>query len=746
MSFLLIQFLLVLVIFPGALLGIAFATWRRRSFRRLQVNLWWVTTLSLWGVWATRLLTLYLGRDFDVVVRYYWRVGSNYPLSFASLGVLITTLFYLGRSQRRPKIIYYTLSAVLILVAFLLDPALWPYDIPAFAFVDVEVTHFGIWAVVWSLSVLVPLLLAWLIAEQSLRTVPQSLYRNQVAYWFTAVTIAFVGTVLALLQSSFLPQQIGTILLGVAGLIGMLAVTQGQLANLRIIIGQIGWQIGRISLLTAVLLAGLVALFALLGIQGVELATLFAASVIFAIVLFIGAFLLSSLANYWWDDSDANLDYVRQQFQIGGSLLPLAELTQLFRQVIHGRLQTEDCWLLNVQEAPGGGVLLTSLHDGGEDFEPVVLQGENPFVQYLYMQTSPLMQQDIDDLYTFNEMVADERRAIAAWQKQIHIPIRSNTRLVALLSLGPKYTNEAYDRHDFAFLEDFAAQMGNLLVQSRQIHALRRISADVFERNLSLAQERRRLKELVALYEQFSALLSPELRRPFTQLEVELRQLESQIEQASSATLSTKVGGLGGSDSVSSSSLGTMRGQVDESQAMVDNLIAIASHLEKQSQFEFGLVYVDGAIRAAMYQLRPMAEARRVRVELDVRGKILPVWGDESRLQEAVQQLIHNAIKFNRINGQVQIICQMVRTEIQVQVVDYGVGIPSERMQDLWQGLTKLFGTDGKAGRRRTRIGLPLVKFIVQSHGGRVASRSTYGSGSTFTIHLPTVLEEIEEL
>ena len=146
-----------------------------------------------------------------------------------------------------------------------------------------------------------------------------------------------------------------------------------------------------------------------------------------------------------------------------------------------------------------------------------------------------------------------------------------------------------------------------------------------------------------------------------------------------------------------------------------------------------------------MSQLEPMAEARRVTLDLDVRGKLVPVWGDADRLHEAIQQLLHNAVKYNRVNGSVQIVCQMVRNEVRVQVIDYGVGIPPNRVADLWQGLTKLFGTDGKSGRRRTRIGLPLVKFIVQSHGGHVDIRSTYGSGSTFSIYLPVVLDELHE-
>ena len=745
MTPLLIQFLLVLLIFPAVQFGTAVMTWRWRSFRRQRVNILWVITILFWGIWSTRLLTVYLGRDFDEITRYYWRVGTNYPLSLASTTLLVATTLYLSHNTHQRRWLFYAVGLSLTGLAFFLDPAIWAYDIPSFVLSNVKISHFTLWAIVWVGSVFVPLLWAWLIAEQSLRTVPPSLYRNQVAYWFMAITMAIFGGALALFQSNFIPQQVGALSFSVAAIIGMLAITQGQLANLQVILEQIGQQIWRLMFVSLILFFGLVVLFQLSGVGLVAVSTLLASAVILSILLFASNALLDRLMAGWQERPDINLDYVRQQFQIGGSLLTPEELARHFRQVIQTRLQAKEGWLLNVQETPGGGILLTSLVENGR-FQPTLFNGDNPFVQYLYHNTSPLMQRDIDDLHTFNDMSLDERRALASWGKQVHIPIRSNSRLVALLTLAPKHNDEAYDRHDFTFLEDFAAQMGNLLVQSRHVHALRRVSEDVFERNLSLAQERRRLTELVDLYEQFAALLSPDLRRPFTQLEVELRQLESQVDQTvDGEPRTTEIDTLPVSPTIDASALGTMRHQVDESQAMVDNLIAIASHLEKQSQFEFGAVYMDGVVRSAIYQLRPMADARRVRLDFEIRGKMMPVWGDELRLQEAMQQLVHNAIKFNRIKGEVQIVCQMVRNEVRVQIVDYGVGIPPNRLDDLWQGLTKLFGADGKNGRRRTRIGLPLVKFIVQSHGGRVESRSTYGSGSTFTIYLPAVLEEFEE-
>ena len=223
-------------------------------------------------------------------------------------------------------------------------------------------------------------------------------------------------------------------------------------------------------------------------------------------------------------------------------------------------------------------------------------------------------------------------------------------------------------------------------------------------------------------------MLSPELRRPFTDLDVQLVQLQNQEQSETSAPP------LNGT-------LDTLRGQVDEAQAMVDNLIAVASHLEKQTDFTFKPVYVDTVLRAASKNLADMATARRVPVNLEVRGKLLPVYGDEARLVEAVQQLLHNAIKYNKLNHPVNITCEMVGTAVRIQIADSGVGIPPNRIPSLWSGLTKLFAHKESGSRRRTRVGLPLAKFIVQSHGGHIDVYSTYGVGTVFTVQLPALLE-----
>jgi signal transduction histidine kinase len=150
---------------------------------------------------------------------------------------------------------------------------------------------------------------------------------------------------------------------------------------------------------------------------------------------------------------------------------------------------------------------------------------------------------------------------------------------------------------------------------------------------------------------------------------------------------------------------------------------------------------MDEIIRQAIQNLSAMAKARRVQVELAVVGNLRPAYGDPEKLVEAVQHLLHNAIKFNKIGGQVRIECSSDGLEVAVDVIDNGVGIPGEKVDTVWDGVPK---PDLKASGngRQLGMGLVLTRFIVQAHGGRVDLSSKHGAGSTFSIYLPTALEE----
>ena len=81
----------------------------------------------------------------------------------------------------------------------------------------------------------------------------------------------------------------------------------------------------------------------------------------------------------------------------------------------------------------------------------------------------------------------------------------------------------------------------------------------------------------------------------------------------------------------------------------------------------------------------------------------------------------------------------MTGGDIIISVADTGVGIPEERMNDIWLGLTAVQGNG--TSKKRPGLGLALSQFIVVAHGGRIVVESSYGTGSTFSIYLPLIFD-----
>ena len=115
--------------------------------------------------------------------------------------------------------------------------------------------------------------------------------------------------------------------------------------------------------------------------------------------------------------------------------------------------------------------------------------------------------------------------------------------------------------------------------------------------------------------------------------------------------------------------------------------------------------------------------------------------GDAGRLQQAVWNLLLNAIKFGRRNGQIDVRLERVDGTARLIVRDDGVGIAADflpfvfdRFRQAEGGMTRTHGGLG--------LGLAIVKDLVELHGGSVsASSDGPGKGATFTIELPTAIE-----
>jgi len=170
----------------------------------------------------------------------------------------------------------------------------------------------------------------------------------------------------------------------------------------------------------------------------------------------------------------------------------------------------------------------------------------------------------------------------------------------------------------------------------------------------------------------------------------------------------------------------------------------IASDLLVLSELESGqdpgepeLIQVGDLLDSAVTTVEPEARSQGIRL---LRGQIeeARVLGHRFRLEQALLNLLVNAVKFNREGGEVRVEArQNSDRQIQIAVSDTGVGIPS---QDVPRIFERFYRVDKARSRRvgGTGLGLSIVRHVVGRMDGRVTVESQLGKGSTFTIILPT--------
>ncbi len=179
-------------------------------------------------------------------------------------------------------------------------------------------------------------------------------------------------------------------------------------------------------------------------------------------------------------------------------------------------------------------------------------------------------------------------------------------------------------------------------------------------------------------------------------------------------------------------------GQADRLSAIVEDLLAL-SVLEREPGSDGGIVMERGSVcdvlQVAAEVCQPKAEARSItlvpscpaEVFLDINPPLL---------EQAVVNLIDNAIKYSPEGSSVEIGAEQDGDTVVISVIDHGIGIAREHLPRLFE---RFYRVDKARSRDMggTGLGLAIVKHVAASHGGSVAVESTLGVGSTFRIVLP---------
>lgn len=170
---------------------------------------------------------------------------------------------------------------------------------------------------------------------------------------------------------------------------------------------------------------------------------------------------------------------------------------------------------------------------------------------------------------------------------------------------------------------------------------------------------------------------------------------------------------------------------------LIDDLLDVSRIITGKLQIDYGPVDLGKVIDAAFDSIKPAAETKSIRFEVELNGCDFLVLGDCNRLQQIFWNLFSNAIKFTPKGGQVNVSASAVDSRVNVAVTDTGIGIQPDFVPFIFDRFRQ---ADGSTTREHGGLGLGLaiVRHLVDLHHGRVSVESGGRDlGATFTITLP---------
>jgi two-component system phosphate regulon sensor histidine kinase PhoR len=231
-----------------------------------------------------------------------------------------------------------------------------------------------------------------------------------------------------------------------------------------------------------------------------------------------------------------------------------------------------------------------------------------------------------------------------------------------------------------------------------------------------------RIRRLETMHKDFAANVSHELKTPLTTIKGFIETLQEMA--------------MGQHTDEAHNFLTIIEKNVNRMVDLIDDLLAL-SRLERLQGTDlfFESQDIAGLIRGAVQSCEAGITAKNICVTVDCPDD-LTARVDPLLLEQAIFNLVDNAVKYNPAGNPVSIAASRNGSHLKIQVTDTGAGIPSEHLPKIFN---RFYRIDPSRSRNEggTGLGLAIVKHIVQYHRGKVDVQSGKDRGSTFTICIP---------
>lgn len=232
------------------------------------------------------------------------------------------------------------------------------------------------------------------------------------------------------------------------------------------------------------------------------------------------------------------------------------------------------------------------------------------------------------------------------------------------------------------------------------------------------------LRRLERLRQEFVANVSHELKTPLTVIQACVETLQDgAVEDANARGLF----------------LHRIAEQGDRLHILILDLLSLARIESGDELFDFKAVAIAPLVHACLERHRTRAEARRQLLLIDdttSADAALAAWADEEAVDQILDNLVDNALKYTPEGGQVRVGWRASNGKVCLEVADTGIGIPES---DLARVFERFYRVDKARSREMggTGLGLSIVKHLAQALNGSVRANSQVGQGSTFVVCLP---------
>lgn len=234
-------------------------------------------------------------------------------------------------------------------------------------------------------------------------------------------------------------------------------------------------------------------------------------------------------------------------------------------------------------------------------------------------------------------------------------------------------------------------------------------------------------QKLEQMRKDFVANVSHELRTPLTTIKSYLDALED---------------GAIGDKEISERFIGVANNETDRMIRLVTDLLQLSSLDERNVKLNKTNVSIEEMIEDVVDRFSFQCKQKAISMVMDISKGISPLRVDRDQLDQVLDNLISNAIKYTKENGKIKVSAEERNQKVYIQVTDTGMGIPKSHLNRLFE---RFYRVDKARSRELggTGLGLSIAKEIIKAHRGEIYIASEIDKGTKVTFYIP-IIEEME--